>query len=103
MDSKQFSYLTTPAGERLYLVPEPEFNILLNESINLSETSTSRQSSKEKNQLNWLDLRLKAGLSQERLGELAGITQAQISRIENGRAKPQALTRQNLLSVLEKK
>jgi predicted transcriptional regulator len=47
-------------------------------------------------------LRLKAGLTQTELAELAGVTQAYIAKIERGQADPKVSTLQKILNAIER-
>ena len=50
-----------------------------------------------------IDARKEMGLTQKQLSELTGITQADISKIENGNANPSLKTLQRLASAMDKK
>lgn len=50
-----------------------------------------------------IDARKEMGLTQKQLSELTGITQADISKIENGNANPSLKTLQRLASAMGKK
>lgn len=55
-----------------------------------------------------VDLRFKiarqlAGLTQLKLAEAAGVTEALVTRIESGRARPDRPTAEKIAQVLEKK
>jgi len=48
------------------------------------------------------NLRLKAKLTQKRLAEMAGVTQAYIAKIENNQADPKLSTLQRIIEVIER-
>ena len=49
-----------------------------------------------------ISARQEAGMSQQELSQLAGITQADISKIENGKGNPSIKTLQKLAAALHK-
>ena len=50
-----------------------------------------------------IDARKESGLTQQQLAERTGISQADISKLENGNANPSLKTLQRLASALDKK
>ena len=50
-----------------------------------------------------IDARKESGLTQQQLAERTGITQADISKLENGNANPSLKTLQRLASAMDKK
>lgn len=50
-----------------------------------------------------IDARKESGLTQQQLAERAGISQADISKLENGNANPSLKTLQRLASAMDKK
>lgn len=49
-----------------------------------------------------ISARQEAGMSQQELSQLAGVTQADISKIENGKGNPSIKTLQKLAAALHK-
>ena len=49
-----------------------------------------------------ISARQEAGMSQQKLSQLAGVTQADISKIENGKGNPSIKTLQKLAAALHK-
>ena len=50
-----------------------------------------------------IDARKESGLTQQQLAERTGISQADISKLENGNANPSLKTLQRLASAMDKK
>ncbi len=50
-----------------------------------------------------IDARTETGITQKQLSDLSGITQAEISKIENGNANPSLKTLKKLASAMGKK